>query len=205
MLATKVALASDRAARDSVGTSAGGRDVVDQQAGGPVRAIVVMGVSGVGKSTLGMMLAKAWDAPFLEGDDYHAPASVAKMRAGAALTDADRWPWLDRLGAALGDTAREKGAAVAACSALRHAYRMRLEHAAGMPLRFVLLHTAAGEIARRMTARSDHYMPATLLDSQLATLERPVPGETALVLDAARAPAVLCEEVDAWLAITAHR
>lgn len=161
-------------------------------------AIVVMGVSGTGKSTLGALLASGWHAPFLEGDAYHSPESVAKMAAGAALTDDDRWPWLDRLGAALGAAARGEGVAVAACSALRRAYRERLAAAAGMKLRFVFLDTDHDEIARRMRGRGGHYMPASLLDSQLATLERPGTDEPALRLDARRPPDVLAEEVRAW-------
>ncbi|VXC83440.1 gluconokinase [Sphingomonas sp. 8AM] len=173
-----------------------------EQAGettGAPLAVVVMGVSGTGKSTLGALLAGHWQAPFLEGDTYHSAANVAKMEAGAPLTDADRWPWLDRLGAALGDAARADGVAVAACSALRHAYRARLEAAAGMPLHFAFLDTARGEIARRMGARTGHYMPPSLLDSQLATLEPPTPDERALRLDAGCAPEALCRKVRAWV------
>ena len=162
-------------------------------------AIVVMGVSGTGKSTLGTLLAQRWHAPFLEGDAYHSPASVAKMEAGVPLTDEDRWPWLDRLGAALGAAAVEGGVAIAACSALRRCYRERLEAAAGVPLRYAFLDTDRAAIAQRMDARSGHYMPASLLDSQLATLERPSPDEAALRLDAARAPAALAREVRDWV------
>lgn len=162
-------------------------------------ALVVMGVSGTGKSTLGAMLADHWYASFLEGDAYHSAANVAKMEAGAPLTDEDRWPWLDRLGAALGAAARADGAAVVACSALRRAYRARLEAAAGLPLRFAFLDTGRAEIARRMRARTGHYMPPSLLDSQLATLEPPAADERALRLDAGHAPEALCREVLAWV------
>lgn len=161
--------------------------------------IVVMGVSGVGKSTLGALLAHELDVPFLEGDDFHSAAAVAKMHAGHPLTDDDRWPWLDRLGAALGATVRDRGGAVAACSALKAAYRARLSQAAGMPLRFVLPETSAGAIAQRMSARHDHYMPTSLLSSQLATLERPTAAERALVVDAGRPPEALCRDVRDWL------
>lgn len=172
------------------------------QAGGTTGeplAVVVMGVSGTGKSTLGHLLADHWHAPFLEGDTFHSAANVAKMEAGAPLTDTDRWPWLDRLGAALGEAARAGGVAVAACSALRHAYRARLEAAAGLPLRFAFLDTDRGEIARRMGARTGHYMPPSLLDSQLATLEPPDAAERALRLDAGHAPEALCRAVQAWV------
>lgn len=163
-------------------------------------AIVVMGVSGTGKSTLSARLGAALDCPVLEGDSFHAAASVAKMQAGQPLTDDDRWPWLDRLGAAIGQAALAQGIAVAACSALKRSYRERLSAASAVPLRFVLLDTGQDEIARRMTMRAGHYMPASLLDSQIATLERPASDECALSLDAAVPPDTLCAEVLAWIA-----
>nr|WP_329959225.1 gluconokinase [Sphingomonas sp. Leaf21] len=162
-------------------------------------AIVVMGVSGTGKTTLSQRLGTTLGCPVLEGDDYHSAANVAKMQTGHPLTDEDRWPWLDRLGAAIGTTARERGIAVAACSALRRAYRERLSRAAGVPLFFLLLDTGAEQIARRMRGRSGHYMPPSLLDSQLATLERPGADECALTLDAGRSPDLLVAEALAWI------
>lgn len=143
-----------------------------------------MGVSGCGKSTLGASIASELDCPFLEGDDYHAAAAVNKMRRGEALVDADRWPWLDRMGHALRDAVRDRGCAVAACSALKRAYRDRLAAAVGGPLRFVLLDGDRDTLMRRMSARTEHYMPASLLDSQLATLERPAADEPVLTLAA---------------------
>lgn len=153
----------------------------------PAEAIVVMGVSGCGKSTLGEALARALDCPFLEGDAFHSPANVAKMTAGAPLTDDDRRPWLDALGAAAADAVRQDGRAILACSALKRAYRDRLRAAIGAPVLFVLLDAPKEDIAGRMAARSGHFMPATLLDSQFRTLERPAEDERALSLDA-RAP-----------------
>lgn len=161
--------------------------------------IVVMGVSGTGKSTLSQRLGAELHCPVLEGDDYHSAANVAKMRSGHPLTDADRWPWLDRLGAAIGTEAKRGGVAVAACSALKRSYRERLRSAAGLPLFFVLLDTDTDEIARRMRGRAGHYMPPSLLDSQLATLERPLPGECALTLDAGHSPDRLVAEALAWI------
>ena len=161
-------------------------------------AIVVMGVSGSGKSTLGALLARTLDCAFLEGDDYHDAAAVAKMRGGEALTDADRWPWLDRLGRALGNAATA-GCAVAACSALRRCYRERLGAAAGGRVRFVLLDATREELARRLSERPGHYMPASLLDSQLDTLERPGADEAVLTLASDAAPDVLCQTVVGWL------
>jgi len=168
----------------------------DDRAAG--RAIVAIGVSGSGKSTLGAGLAADLGCPFLEGDDFHSPASVAKMRAGEPLVDDDRWPWLDQLGAAIGRAVAEAGVAVVACSALKRSYRERLSAAAGVPLRFVLLDAGRGELARRLVARPDHYMPASLLDSQLAALERPAADEPAVTLDASQPREVLTQEALAW-------
>ena len=165
--------------------------------------IVVMGVSGSGKSTLAALLARHLHSPLLEGDDFHSAANVAKMESGHPLDDADRWPWLDRLGAAIGvaaeDRANQTGIAVAACSALKRSYRERLSQASTVPLAFVLLDTAPDEIARRLAGRTGHYMPPSLLDSQLATLERPSAGERAITLDAALTPERLSEDALAWL------
>ena len=163
------------------------------------RAIVLMGVSGSGKSTLSAYLAAQLDCPLLEGDDFHYAASVNKMLTGQPLTDEDRWPWLARLGNAIGAAAREHGIAVAACSALKRTYRERLSAASAVPIYFVLLDTTREEIARRMNSRPGHYMPASLLDSQLATLERPGIDECAVTLDAARPPEMLCTDVRAWM------
>lgn len=161
-------------------------------------ALVIMGVSGCGKSTLAALLASRLGGAMIEGDDFHAAASVAKMQAGHALDDADRWPWLDRLGEAIGVAARQ-GGAVAACSALKRSYRDRLRTASAVPLSFVLLDTEPGEIARRLATRTGHYMPVSLLDSQLATLERPDADECALTLDAGRSPEMLAANVLVWL------
>jgi gluconokinase len=162
-----------------------------------------MGVSGSGKSTLGALLARALDCPFLEGDDFHDAAAVAKMRAGRPLGDEDRWPWLDRIGAAIGDVLTSGGGAVAACSALRRGYRDRLRAVIGAPTRFVLLDNSHDELLRRLTDRPGHYMPASLLDSQLATLERPGLDEAATALRADAPPEQLCDAALAWLAKSA--
>lgn len=161
--------------------------------------IVVMGVSGTGKTTLSQRLGAQLCCPVLEGDAFHSAENVAKMRTGHPLTDADRWPWLDRLGKAIGDAAQEGGTAIAACSALRRVYRERLRAAAGVPLFFVFLDTDAQEIAKRMSGRKHHYMPTSLLDSQLATLERPMADECALTVDARQPPETLVAQALAWL------
>lgn len=165
---------------------------------GPL-AIVVMGVSGSGKSTLGAALADAIGCPFLEGDDFHAPESVDRMRSGEPLTDDNRWPWLDRLAGAIRAELGRHGVAVASCSALKYSYRDRLRAAIPAPILFILLDGEAEELRRRMTARADHYMPASLLDSQLATLEWPRPDERALILDANLPVDLLCESIFASL------
>jgi gluconokinase len=158
-----------------------------------------MGVSGSGKSTLGAVLARALDCPFLDGDDFHHAAAIAKMSAGQPLTDDDRWPWLDRLGRAMGQALSSGGTAVAACSALRRGYRDRLRAAIAAPTRFVLLDASPDELQRRLDQRVGHYMPASLLHSQLATLERPGADEAALLLAAVASPQQLRDATLAWL------
>jgi gluconokinase len=170
----------------------------DLRSVGPL-AIIVMGVAGSGKSTLAAALATAIDCPFLEGDEFHSPEAIARMRAGVPLTDDDRWPWLDRLGHATRAKLGNHGLAVASCSALKRVYRDRLREVIAAPVGFVLLDADPEELLRRMTARTDHYMPPTLLTSQLATLERPQPDELAITLDARRPVAELCEQTIAWI------
>lgn len=149
----------------------------------PARIIIVMGVSSSGKSTTGQSIARRLHVPFLDGDGYHPEANVEKMRAGIPLSDEDRWPWLERLALALHEAADKKGAAVGACSALRRTYRQFLTEKAGEPILFVYLHGAREVIAARMAKRQHEYMPASLLDSQFATLEVPDPAvENVLVV-----------------------
>ena len=162
-------------------------------------AVVVMGVAGCGKSTVGRDLAERLHCLFLEGDQFHPPANVAKMSRGTPLEDADRWPWLDELGRGLGTAARDAGSAVAACSALKRTYRDRLAAAAAMPIRFVHLTGTHALLAARMLARADHFMPATLLDSQLATLEPLQPDESSVALNVEQPPRQLLEAALQWL------
>ena len=130
--------------------------------------VLVMGVAGVGKTTIGEALATALGARFIDADDYHPPENVAKMKAGVPLDDADRQPWLRRLNEVL----RQESKAVLACSALKAVYRQKL--AAGVEdFRVVYLHGTPALIRERMKTRQHRYMPAALLDSQLATLEPP--------------------------------
>lgn len=160
--------------------------------------VVVMGVSGSGKSTVAIELARRLGVPFCEGDDLHPPANVAKMKAGEPLDDADRAPWL----AALNDwmhAHREGG--VVSCSALRRRYRDRLREGLEPPPAFVLLDPPRAVLERRMAARRDHFMPASLLDSQLATLERPEADEQALRLEGDEETGAMMNTVLAWLAV----
>ena len=142
------------------------------------RRIVIMGVSGCGKSTVGAGLAEALHIPYRDGDDLHPAANVEKMRAGIPLTDDDRWPWLDRVAATL----HAEAPVIVGCSALRRAYRDRIRAGAGGPVQFIHLTGSRDVIAARMAARKGHYMPPSLLDSQFATLEPPEPDE-AIIID----------------------
>lgn len=137
-----------------------------------MRSIVVMGVSGSGKTRIGRALARALDAVFLEGDKFHPAENIAKMSSGQPLTDADRAPWLAALNAALREHAARGQRAVLSCSALKHSYREQLK-AGGVPLHFVYLKSSPALVARRLQGRKRHFMPASLLDSQFATLEEP--------------------------------
>jgi gluconokinase len=149
--------------------------------------LVVMGVSGSGKTTIGLAIARAEGWEFQEGDALHPLANVAKMSAGTPLTDDDRWPWLKAVAAAI-DEWRAKGkSGVVTCSALRRSYRTVLTD--GRPdVRLVFLQGDKALIAERMAARKQHFMPPVLLDSQFATLEPPVAEERPLSLNIAHSP-----------------
>ena len=144
--------------------------------------VVVMGVSGSGKSVVGQALATDLGWPFYDADDFHPPENVAKMAAGTPLTDSDRWPWLDRLASEMGDIDKRGRNAVLACSALRQVYRDRISRAGNV--RFVHLSGAQETIAARIAARKHAYMPASLLASQFAALEPPRDAITISVDDA---------------------
>jgi len=149
--------------------------------------IVVMGVAGCGKTTVGRELASRLGWAFLDADDYHPSANVEKMRSGRPLTDEDRWPWLDRLN----DLLRTGGSSVLACSALKQKYRDRI--AAGVEdVRWVHLTGDFDLIESRLAARKGHYMPARLLASQFETLE---PPGAALTFDVADSPEVLVARI----------
>lgn len=156
---------------------------------------VVMGVAASGKSTIGAQLARALDVPFLDGDDLHPPANVERMAAGIPLTDEDRRPWLLAIAARLRESQRAARGLVVACSALKRRYRDLLRSAGAADLRFVYLSGNRTLLAERITQRRGHYMPAALLESQLATLEEPAPDENAWVCDIGATPDAIVAEL----------
>ncbi len=158
--------------------------------------LVVMGVSGCGKSSLGVALAVGLGLPLIEGDDHHPPANVEKMSRGIALTDADRTGWLATLGRALADSPQ---GAVLTCSALKRVYRDQLR-AATPGLRFVFMAIERAEAERRVAARAgEHMFPASLVANQFATLESPAGEAGVLAVDATAPLGVLVGQVKAWL------
>lgn len=145
-----------------------------------------MGVSGCGKSTIGSSLGLTLNVPFLDGDHYHTPEAVEKMRSGQPLTDDDRWPWFARLTKEMKLAADQRGKSVTACSALKRAYRDYLVEQAGEPIAFIHLSGTKETIAERQADRPGHYMPAALLDSQFAALEVPKTPENVLSVSIAQ-------------------
>jgi gluconokinase len=158
--------------------------------------VVLMGVSGSGKTTVGLALASRLGMPFIEADDLHPQSNREKMAAGIPLTDEDRWPWLDAMGDRMESVRREGHGVIATCSALKRIYRDRLRAKVNGPLLFVLLDSPREVLAARMTSRKGHFMPPALLTSQLATLEKPAPDETGvMVVDGTRPVAELAATI----------
>lgn len=153
--------------------------------------LVITGVSGAGKSTIGEMLAERLDWPFEEGDSLHPYTNVEKMAAGIPLTDEDRWPWLAHIADWVDNQLDSGQNGVITCSALKRSYRLLINRR-GSGVEFVYLAVSKEELERRVEHREGHFMPASLLDSQLATLEPPTDGEPAIRVDAdAIAPLVV--------------
>jgi len=163
--------------------------------------MVVMGVAGCGKTSVGVALAARIGATFRDGDDLHPAANVAKMTAGQPLTDDDRWPWLAKVGQALRGPALESpGRQIIGCSALKRAYREKITAMAGGPVTFILLDGSYALIKARMDARTGHFMPPSLLKSQFATLEVPGPDENAVQVSIDQPLAGIVADIVALLA-----
>lgn len=158
-------------------------------------AAVVMGVASCGKTAVGEAVAAHLGVAFTEGDRLHPRSNIAKMSAGIALTDEDRWPWLSLVGESL----RGEAGHVTSCSALKRAYRAHIAAAAGRPVDFVFLDGGEALLAQRIAARKGHFMPPSLLASQLATLERPGADERARRFDVSRPVGDIVAEACAWL------
>ena len=161
---------------------------------GELAGIVVMGVSGSGKSTVGELLAERLGWPFGDADEFHPPANIAKMRSGTPLTDDDRRPWLAAIAAWIDEGRASGKPRIVGCSALKRRYRDILI-GARHDVRLVYLRGTKAVIAARMAARRDHFMPAALLDSQFAALEEPAPDENALVVSVEGEPATIVDEI----------
>lgn len=160
------------------------------------QVVVVMGVAGTGKTTIGPLLAERLGVPYAEGDDFHPEANIAKMSAGTPLEDADRWPWLDAIGAWAHERARLGG--VVSCSALKRSYRDRLRQAAPT-LVFVHLTGDRALIEDRMAQRKGHFMPTALLDSQFATLQPLLSDERGVAVDVVGGPEEIADRALAAL------
>ena len=157
--------------------------------------LVVMGISGSGKSTVAGLLAGRLNWPLEEGDDLHPMRNVMKMAEGTPLTDEDRWPWLDRVAEWIHGQVDAGQPGVITCSALRKAYRDRLRGDDPRHVVFVHLSGTRETVGNRLTARTDHFMPSSLLDSQIATLEPPGPDENALTVDVGRRAVEEADEI----------
>ncbi len=158
---------------------------------GSDQVVVIMGVTGTGKSTVGRLLAEELGVPYAEADEFHSAANVEKMRSGTPLTDEDRWPWLDSIGAWAASRAGLGG--VVSCSALKRVYRDRLR-AAAPGLVFVHLSGSRELITERQSAREGHFMPASLIASQFETLEELGADESGVVVDVAPGPEAIAAE-----------
>jgi carbohydrate kinase (thermoresistant glucokinase family) len=153
-----------------------------------------MGVSGCGKTTIGELIAARYGATFIDADDLHPESNVVKMSRGIPLTDEDRWPWLRSVGEHLA----QSGSVVIACSALKGIYRQEILKSAPDTL-FIHLHGTRELLARRMNSRGEHFMPTSLLDSQLATLEMLQAGEPGYELNIVDSEADIVSKASTWI------
>jgi gluconokinase len=163
--------------------------------------LVLMGVSGCGKSSVGEALSGLLGVPYVDGDGLHPTGNVAKMAAGVALEDADRWPWLDRVAGVL----RDEAPVIVGCSALKRRYRDRIRAGAGGAVRFAHLTGSRDLIWSRMAARTGHYMPISLLDSQFAALEPPEGEADAFAVSIDQSTAGIAAEIARVLAVSTRR
>jgi gluconokinase len=191
----------DRCAGQGLTPRAGGADTLERHrieeaivGEQQLSALVVMGVSGSGKSTVAAAVAARAGGIFLDADDFHPSSNVAKMSAGTPLTDEDRRPWLIAVGDEIGRRTAAGQTVVIACSALKRSYRDLLRDRGG-EMCFALLDGSPELLAERIGARSSHFMPATLLGSQLVALERLQPDEPGFVVDVARPPDQIADTV----------
>lgn len=160
--------------------------------------IVLMGVSGCGKSTVGAELARRVGWPFRDADSFHPPANIEKMSRGVPLTDADRWPWLDAIAAWIDDRLGRGAPGIVSCSALKRAYRRRIVGDRAR-VRLVYLRGEMELIAARLASRKGHFMPAALLASQFEALEEPQPDERPVIVSIAEPPARIAATIIAGL------
>jgi gluconokinase len=164
--------------------------------------VIVFGVSGAGKTTIGDLLAEELGWQFYEADDFHPRANIEKMRSGRPLTDEDRWPWLELLREQITRSLAAKENAVLACSALKRVYRKRL--GVSDDVKFVFLRGDCALIERQLRRRRGHFMNPALLQSQFADLEEPQPDEDMLVVELGRTPRELVEEIKARLGLASN-
>ena len=160
----------------------------------PPSVLLLMGVSGCGKTTTAHRLARRLNWPFRDGDSFHPVSNVEKMKAGLPLTDDDRWPWLDAIGAWIDDQRAMPGKAIVTCSALKRIYRQRLLHNR-LDVQLVYLKGSRQLIGDRVSRRRNHFMPPALLDSQFAALEEPRGAERPVVVSVAMPPNRVVERI----------
>jgi gluconokinase len=162
--------------------------------------VIIFGVSGAGKTTVGKLLARELDWSFIEADDFHPAANIEKMRSGHALTDKDRWPWLEQLRQQIERSLSTRENAVLACSALKRAYRDRLR--VSYEIKFVFLRGDYALVEKQLRSRHGHFMNAALLQSQFDDLEEPQSDENVLTIELGRTPEEIVERIKANLNLT---